>query len=201
MKRESDSARAHAQDLSQQLSEQFKVQADALNLANRLARDLKKKEQLEKKQQAQIDSLENQIASSSSQAASDEIHKLRQSLAVKLKEQKLQRDQAKFQDEKIERLNESKELLALKTDSLEKNLANRSEENAVLTKKLNESASRIDKYEGEIDSLNNISNSDKSDPIQMAELENLKNQLTDLAKRDQELKYSVQSKDNEIANL
>ena len=201
LRHESDSARQHAQLLSKQLSQQFKAQADAMNLANRLAQDLKKKEQQEKRQQAQIDSLENRIAMGGGVNTSQEIQKLKRILAIKIKEQNLNEEHANFQKEKIERLNESKELLALKSDSLERNLANRSRENSVLKTKLKQSTSRINRYEQKIDSLSRVSNIESSDPSQMAELDKLRKQLADLENRDKEHKQSVQSKDNEIASL
>lgn len=200
LRRESDSARAHASELSRQLSEQFQAQAKAMNLANKLAYDLERKEKIEKSQRAQIDSLQKRLADGGLQNG-EEIEKLRSELEWRLKEQKVQEEQAKFQDDKIKRLNETKELLALKSDSLEKNLTSRSIENEELRTQLAATDERINAYERRIDSLNAETIGSTGNPEEEAELAQLKRQLEELENRDRELKTSVIEKDQELASL
>lgn len=200
LKRQSDSARAHAEQLSQQLAEQFKAQMDAMNLASKLEKDLLNKEAQEKRQQAQIDSLQRSLENGDSKTSS-EIEKLKTELAWKLKEQKIQEAHAEFQNEKIARLNETQEMLAEKSDSLERSLENRSEENARLKSQLAQTDDRIGIYEQRIDSLVKANQNIQPNPEQEKELTELKQQLAQLEQRDENLKLAIAKKDSELNQL
>jgi septal ring factor EnvC (AmiA/AmiB activator) len=103
-------------------------------------------------------------------------------------ERTVQEEQAKFQDDKIKRLNETKELLALKSDSLEKNLTSRSIENEELRTQLAATDERINAYERRIDSLNAETIGSTGNPEEEAELAQLKKTNRRIGKQRQGVK-------------
>jgi len=149
LKHEADSARQYAQQLSTELQERFKAEAEAIEKASALERNLKLRQITERKQQLRIDSLKNIIAHGhqADTGIQQEIERLKTELAWKRKEQELQSAHARSQHEKIEQLKHEKEHFQSRLDTLSNFLSSRERENRSLQEKLEQSSERIRSYE------------------------------------------------------
>ncbi|MEQ9188682.1 MAG: DUF1573 domain-containing protein [Cryomorphaceae bacterium] len=203
LKAEADSARAYAQNLSQQLQERFESEAKAMEKANQLAMDLKAKEATEKQQQAKIDSLNNVLALSGDDAAiSKEIERMKSELSLRRKEQQLQEEHAAQQRARIDALKEENDYFKQSTDSLKAYVESSTDENARLQARLDASNRRIGNYESIIDSLRmQTANVEGAEQSSVDELQRLRQELASVEAQDRKLKLQISSKEQELSTL
>jgi chromosome segregation ATPase len=203
LKSQADSARNYAQDLSAQLQAQFESEARAMEKAQILEVQLQQKKLTERQQQERIDSLSQVLKSGiNKEEVSKEIMRLRSELIQKKKEQAIQENQSKYQQEKIELLKKENDFIKQSADSLSVFAASSADENERLLYQLEQSNGRISNYESKIDSLQQATaevNSSEKESIE--ELERLRTELANIETQDAQLKESVIQKEQELARL
>lgn len=200
LKNEADSARSYAEELSKKLTERFQNEAAAIERAQNLEKKLKEQQSRENRHQQRIDSLQNLIASQNSQDESytKRLEQLKLALEEKSNEHRLQAEQARKQEERIQLLKSEREKFKLQSDSLSQSVAEQSELNADLTGKLAASENRLKRYQNRLDSLKNQVATQNSSEAELAELNE---KLASLKNKDSELNRQIASQKNEISSL
>jgi len=203
LRAEADSARAYAQNLSQQLQDRFESEARAMEKAEQLTRDLKVKEATEKQQQAKIDSLSQILALAGDDIAiSEEISRLKSELTLRRKEQTLQEKHAKQQNARIDALKQENDYFKQNADSLQAFAESSAVENEKLQDRLDASNQRIGDFEAMIDSLRmQTANIDVTEQSSVVELERLRQELATIESQDRALKQQIASKEDELNTL
>lgn len=203
LRAEADSARAYAENLSQQLQDRFESEARAMEKAEQLARDLKVKEATEKQQQAKIDSLSQILALAGDDVAiSEEINRLKSELNLKRKEQALQEEHANQQNARIQALKRENEYFKQNADSLQAFAESSADENEKLQARLDASNKRIGDFEEMIDSLRTqTANIDVTEQSSVEDLERLRQELANIESQDKALKQQIASKEKEMSTL